>query len=181
MVRHDSSSSDDGSVDASGARDAAEKKRLKKERKKEKKLAKKAKKAAKREKKRKRLDSDDEEPARERDVPPPGPEVSADAVLATAPADPAPEPEPAPAAPPKKQSRASFFASLNEAEDSKGMIGTFHATGKFKELEEEEKDRSGDWECQKCGYKNFKEQLTCARCRSLRRFEGRNQASGYCQ
>ena len=75
----------------------------------------------------------------------------------------------------------AFFASLHAAESEKAPVGTFHATGKFKEELEAENDRSGDWACTKCHYTNFKECLTCARCRSLRRFEGRNQASGYCQ
>ena len=90
----------------------------------------------------------------------------------------APSPQPDP---PKKTGRAAFFASLHAAESEKAPVGTFHATGKFKEELEAENDRSGDWACTKCHYTNFKECLTCARCRSLRRFEGRNQASGYCQ
>ena len=73
------------------------------------------------------------------------------------------------------------YTSLHAAESEKAPVGTFHATGKFKEELEAENDRSGDWACTKCHYTNFKECLTCARCRSLRRFEGRNQASGYCQ
>ena len=81
----------------------------------------------------------------------------------------------------KKPGRAPFFASRPAAESEKAPVGTFHATGKFKEELEAENDRSGDWACTKCHYTNFKECLTCARCRSLRRFEGRNQASGYCQ
>ena len=94
---------------------------------------------------------------------------------------PAPEPEPA-AAPKKPKSRAAFFAALEAAEAAKPIVGTLHATGKFRDAEEEEEaDRSGDWACQRCSYVNFKECMTCARCRSLRRFEGRNQASGYCQ
>ena len=64
---------------------------------------------------------------------------------------------------------------------SHGMREIDLTTGKFKEELEAENDRSGDWACTKCHYTNFKECLTCARCRSLRRFEGRNQASGYCQ
>lgn len=89
----------------------------------------------------------------------------------------------APPAKKKKTNRADFFASLSAAEADKPPIGTFHATGKFKDADgnEIDDDRSGDWACQKCNYVNFKECMTCARCRSLRRFEGRNQASGYCQ
>ena len=106
------------------------------------------------------------------------------AAAAAPPAPPPPEPARAPSPqpdPPKKTGRAAFFASLHAAESEKAPVGTFHATGKFKEELEAENDRSGDWACTKCHYTNFKECLTCARCRSLRRFEGRNQASGYCQ
>lgn len=79
----------------------------------------------------------------------------------------------------KPKDRASFFAALIAAEAAKPPVGTFHATGK-RDASVAEKE-PGDWECQKCGYKNFKESLTCAKCRALRRFEGRNQPPGYCQ
>ena len=115
-------------------------------------------------------------------APPPPPPRAAAAPRAPPPPEPARAPSPRPEPePPKKTGRAAFFASLHAAESEKAPVGTFHATGKFKEELEAENDRSGDWACTKCHYTNFKECLTCARCRSLRRFEGRNQASGYCQ
>lgn len=83
--------------------------------------------------------------------------------------------------PTKKLSKASFFASLTAIEASKPPIGTFHATGKRENGDNDASMDSGDWECHKCFYKNFKESLTCAKCRALRRYEGRNQPSGYCQ
>lgn len=83
--------------------------------------------------------------------------------------------------PTKKMSKASFFASLIATEASKPPIGTFHATGRRDTGHDEASKDSGDWECHKCFYKNFKESLTCAKCRALRRYEGRNQPSGYCQ
>jgi len=96
---------------------------------------------------------------------------------------PPPAETPAPPDARKPSSRAEFFARLEAAEGAKPVVGTFHATGKFKDADDEdgEEDKSGDWACQRCSYVNFKECMTCARCRSLRRFEGRNQASGYCQ
>ena len=184
MARHDSSSDDDDSSaprkrprldSASDGDDSHARRRARKA---ERKAAKRAKKAEKKERKRakkaaRRRDGADEPDvylgaaAAPRAPPPPEP--------ARAPS-PRPEPEP-----PKKTGRAAFFASLHAAESEKAPVGTFHATGKFKEELEAENDRSGDWACTKCHYTNFKECLTCARCRSLRRFEGRNQASGYCQ
>ena len=170
MARHDSSSDDDDSSaprkrprldSASDGDDSHARRRARKA---ERKAAKKA---------ARRRDGADE------------PDVYLGAAAAAAPpAPPPPEPARAPSPqpdPPKKTGRAAFFASLHAAESEKAPVGTFHATGKFKEELEAENDRSGDWACTKCHYTNFKECLTCARCRSLRRFEGRNQASGYCQ
>ena len=185
MARHDSSSDDDDSSaprkrprldSASDGDDSHARRRARKA---ERKAAKKAKKAEKKERKRakkaaRRRDGADE------------PDVYLGAAAAAPRAPPPPEPARAPSPrpepePPKKTGRAAFFASLHAAESEKAPVGTFHATGKFKEELEAENDRSGDWACTKCHYTNFKECLTCARCRSLRRFEGRNQASGYCQ
>jgi len=91
-----------------------------------------------------------------------------------------PEPDPPTASPPPKAvSRAAFFAALSAAEASKPKVGTVHATGRKAESLGTEK--SQDWECQKCHYRNFKECLACAKCRALHRTAGRNQASGYCQ
>ena len=148
MARHDSSSDDDDSSAPrkrprlDSASDGDDSHARRRARKAERKAAKKAKKAEKKERKR----------------------AQAPAAAARAPS---PEPEP-----PKKTGRAAFFASLHAAESEKAPVGTFHATGKFKEELEAENDRSGDWACTKCHYTNFKECLTCARCRSLRRFEG---------
>jgi hypothetical protein len=183
MVRHDSSSDDDSSaprhkrprLDSSGSEASRDQRRARKAEKKAKKQRKKDKKRAKKEKKRRA-----DEPAvylGGSDAPR-SPLGGSDAQRAP-PA--APAPPPAPPEPKKTGSRAAFFASLQQAERDKAPVGTFHATGKYKEDLEAENDRSGDWLCTKCQYTNFKECLTCARCRSLRRFEGRNQASGYCQ
>ena len=74
--------------------------------------------------------------------------------------------------------RHAFFAALKASEARKPAVGTVHATGK--KDEEAKTEKEGDWDCHKCFYRNFKESLTCAKCRALRRFEGRNQAYGYC-
>ena len=175
MARHDSSSDDDDwsaprkrpRLDSASDGDDSHARR--RARKAERKAAKRAKKAEKKERKRakkaaRRRDGADE------------PDVYLGGGAAAAPPRAPPQPDA-----PKKAGRAAFFASLHAAESEKAPVGTFHATGKFKEELEAENDRSGDWACTKCHYTNFKECLTCARCRSLRRFEGRNQASGYCQ
>ena len=184
MARHDSSSDDDDSSaprkrprldSASDGDDSHARRRARKA---ERKAAKRAKKAEKKERKRAKKAARRRDGANEPDV------YLGAAAAAAPPAPPPPEPARAPSPqpdPPKKTGRAAFFASLHAAESEKAPVGTFHATGKFKEELEAENDRSGDWACTKCHYTNFKECLTCARCRSLRRFEGRNQASGYCQ
>lgn len=92
---------------------------------------------------------------------------------------PAREVEPAVVSGEPKSRRRDFFAALESVEASKPIVGTTHATGRQKEDDEAVKER--DWECHKCGYKNFKECMTCAKCRALRRFEGRNQPYSYCQ
>ena len=185
MARHDSSSDDDDDSSAprkrprlDSASDGDDSHARRRARKAERKAAKKAKKAEKKERKRAKKAARRRDGADEPDV------YLGAAAAAAPPAPPPPEPARAPSPqpdPPKKTGRAAFFASLHAAESEKAPVGTFHATGKFKEELEAENDRSGDWACTKCHYTNFKECLTCARCRSLRRFEGRNQASGYCQ
>ena len=184
MARHDSSSDDDDSSAPrkrprlDSASDGGDSHARRRARKAERKAAKRAKKAEKKERKRAKKAARRRDGADEPDV------YLGGAAAAAPPAPPPPEPARAPSPqpdPPKKTGRAAFFASLHAAESEKAPVGTFHATGKFKEELEAENDRSGDWACTKCHYTNFKECLTCARCRSLRRFEGRNQASGYCQ
>jgi hypothetical protein len=64
--------------------------------------------------------------------------------------------------------KLEFFANLVAQELKKPGVGTMHAVGK-KDTEINANSKPGDWNCQKCSTKNFREATQCTKCKAMKR------------